>query len=255
MLLNNFNVIYRTIFNSIDNPSLKNDDVKHLIDSDCALTYSPNFFCIINSKDFSFDYISKNMIARLGLSDFELQKGGLISIWNRIHPQDINCLLDSLDELGRFINKQSSIGNHQLSFSWNYRFRKGNGSYCNVIQNTTPFYFNDKNKKKGLTHFTIINSQFKMPIKASVNLLSPNGNFKTIYTDNCSQSTFYKNISKREKDVIKLLVKEKTSKSIGKRLFISSNTVDTHRRNILKKLKLSSTGELINILKKQQNIF
>ena len=53
----------------------------------------------------------------------------------------------------------------------------------------------------------------------------------------------------RERDIIRLLVLDKSSKEISESLNISSHTVDTHRRNILKKLKLSSTGELVAMIK------
>ncbi|WP_370100240.1 response regulator transcription factor, partial [Xanthomarina gelatinilytica] len=56
-------------------------------------------------------------------------------------------------------------------------------------------------------------------------------------------------LSNRERDVIRLLTINKSSKEIAKSLNISPNTVDTHRRNILKKLNISSTGELIGMLK------
>lgn len=52
-------------------------------------------------------------------------------------------------------------------------------------------------------------------------------------------------LSQREKEIIRLIVQGKTSKEIGAQLFISKNTVDTHRRNILDKTGLKSTAELI----------
>ncbi len=52
------------------------------------------------------------------------------------------------------------------------------------------------------------------------------------------------NLTKREKEIISLLVNGKTSKEIANELFISKNTVDTHRRNILEKTGLRSTVEL-----------
>ena len=61
-------------------------------------------------------------------------------------------------------------------------------------------------------------------------------------------------ISNRERDIIRLLVLNHSSKVIGDKLNISSNTVDTHRRNILKKLNISSTGELIGMLKINKNL-
>ena len=61
-------------------------------------------------------------------------------------------------------------------------------------------------------------------------------------------------ISNRERDIIRLLVLNYSSKDIADKLDISSNTVDTHRRNILKKLHISSTGELIGMLKMNKTI-
>lgn len=52
-------------------------------------------------------------------------------------------------------------------------------------------------------------------------------------------------LSKQEKKIISLLVNGLSSKEIGERLFISKNTVDTHRRNILRKLEIPSTSVLI----------
>jgi len=52
-------------------------------------------------------------------------------------------------------------------------------------------------------------------------------------------------ISKQEKEVIKLIIKGLTSKEIGEALFVSKTTVDTHRRNIYKKLEISNSSTLI----------
>jgi DNA-binding NarL/FixJ family response regulator len=48
----------------------------------------------------------------------------------------------------------------------------------------------------------------------------------------------------REREVLQLLAEGGTSPDIGKRLFISTSTVDVHRRNIMKKLDLHSVAEL-----------
>ena len=51
--------------------------------------------------------------------------------------------------------------------------------------------------------------------------------------------------SRREIEIIKLLAEFKTSKQIAEKLFISKNTVDTHRKNILEEAGLHKTAELI----------
>ncbi|MGE4287539.1 MAG: response regulator [Salinivirgaceae bacterium] len=56
-------------------------------------------------------------------------------------------------------------------------------------------------------------------------------------------------LSEREKEVISYIIEGKTSKEIADKLFISKNTVDTHRRNILEKNGLKNIQELILKLK------
>jgi DNA-binding NarL/FixJ family response regulator len=52
-------------------------------------------------------------------------------------------------------------------------------------------------------------------------------------------------ISKQEKEIIRLIIDGLTSKEIADVLFISKTTVDTHRRNINKKLDISNSSSLI----------
>lgn len=52
-------------------------------------------------------------------------------------------------------------------------------------------------------------------------------------------------LTDREIEIIKLLMKGKSSQDISQILFISKNTVDTHRRNILSKTNNTTTSELI----------
>lgn len=52
-------------------------------------------------------------------------------------------------------------------------------------------------------------------------------------------------LSEREISVLRLIVDGKQNKTIAELLFISVKTVDTHRNNILKKLDIHSTADLV----------
>lgn len=52
-------------------------------------------------------------------------------------------------------------------------------------------------------------------------------------------------LSKRELEILKLIVKGLTSKQIGIQLFISQFTAQKHRKNIIRKLNVSGTAELV----------
>ncbi|MFC0776112.1 response regulator [Terrimonas alba] len=56
------------------------------------------------------------------------------------------------------------------------------------------------------------------------------------------------NLSRREIDIIKLIKEGLSSKEIALQLDISLKTVEVHRYNILKKLKLKNTAALVNYI-------
>jgi DNA-binding NarL/FixJ family response regulator len=64
------------------------------------------------------------------------------------------------------------------------------------------------------------------------------------------KSTLEKNnqqpvLTKREKEIVKLVAEGFTNVQIGKQLFISVDTVDTHRKNLYTKLNIKNTALLI----------
>ena len=59
-------------------------------------------------------------------------------------------------------------------------------------------------------------------------------------------------ISDRELDVVRLIAEGLNSEEIAKKLFLSEHTIKTHRKNILEKLDLNNTAELINFIHKHK---
>jgi two-component system nitrate/nitrite response regulator NarL len=93
------------------------------------------------------------------------------------------------------------------------------------LEKSLPFYTN-KNSNKGSNEFRV--------------------------TDNVIINKF--KLSNQEKEIIKYIVEGKTSKEISDKLNISKNTVDTHRKNIHKKLELTNSGSLIKFAN-ENNLF
>jgi DNA-binding NarL/FixJ family response regulator len=54
-------------------------------------------------------------------------------------------------------------------------------------------------------------------------------------------------ITRREKEVLKLIAEGLTNKEIAERLFISATTVDTHRNSLLSKFEVKNTANLIRL--------
>ncbi|MGJ8745039.1 response regulator [Polaribacter sp.] len=107
----------------------------------------------------------------------------------------------------------------------------------------------------GATGYILKNSGIKMLLKAIVSVANgetffdPNVafNFMNNYIDeNITIGNSDKIIlSNREKEILQLIAKGNSSKEIAEALFIAKSTVDTHRKNMIRKLDLSSGSELV----------
>lgn len=63
-----------------------------------------------------------------------------------------------------------------------------------------------------------------------------------------SQGTSLKStLTNREKEILAELVNGCTNKEIASKLFLSTRTVDAHRRNIMKKLKVNNSAQLVKV--------
>ena len=72
--------------------------------------------------------------------------------------------------------------------------------------------------------------------------------FKTILEQNCfirNNIEKYSSLSPREKEVLKFIIKRYTNNQISEKMYISFNTVRTHRNNIWKKLEIKQITDCI----------
>lgn len=61
-------------------------------------------------------------------------------------------------------------------------------------------------------------------------------------------------LTKREKEILKLIAQGKTSVEIGEMLFVSPLTVETHRRNLMHKFKVKNAAALISVAAQLQQL-
>ena len=95
-------------------------------------------------------------------------------------------------------------------------------------------------KDELLTALTVIISGKKYLAPELAKLLSLGDRFKDRRGENG-----YDVLSKRELQVVRLIMHERTTAEIADTLFISPDTVESHRRNILHKLDLRNTAGLV----------
>ncbi len=105
------------------------------------------------------------------------------------------------------------------------------------------------------------NILFLLVVGSDITNFKKVGNIQHFYMTNGEEKFLYKLntttyqiqtiefLSKRELEVVKLMGQNFTSEEIGQKLYISSHTVNTHRRNILEKFNMDDTLELVNFLR------
>ncbi|WP_417886675.1 response regulator transcription factor [Zunongwangia sp.] len=65
--------------------------------------------------------------------------------------------------------------------------------------------------------------------------------------DNLNNWLRFQTLTKREKEILKLIANDYSTKAISDLLFLSAHSVKTHRRNIYKKLDINKTSQLVRI--------
>lgn len=77
---------------------------------------------------------------------------------------------------------------------------------------------------------------------------------KTVPDDSYFFDDFLKKyqLTKREVEIIRMICREMSTKEIAASLFLSELTINTHRRNILRKLEVKNVAGLINFAKHNQ---
>jgi two-component system nitrate/nitrite response regulator NarL len=68
---------------------------------------------------------------------------------------------------------------------------------------------------------------------------------KKIHLPSAEKNSSKSVLSSREKEILGLISRGKTSHEIADQLFIGQSTVDTHRKNMIRKLGLNGAGELL----------
>ena len=65
--------------------------------------------------------------------------------------------------------------------------------------------------------------------------------------DNLNKWLRFQTLTKREKEILKLIANDFSNNDVSEALFISTHSVKTHRRNIYRKLDIQKTSQLVRI--------
>jgi hypothetical protein len=211
-----------------------------MIDLEKMMEINDQFFYIGELIQVNIIYTSKRSKLLIGVEPGDLT---LYHFFESTHPEDIQRL-----SLGRAKTLKLAhdlfVAEKGFSLiSTNFKMKNPSGTYTNVLTQLYLFYATFPRKAVYLLKIHTNIDWYKMLKNRYHYYLGTNlSNFR--YPDE-ELLRIGVPFSDREFDIIRMIESGMNSEHIAKQLFLSLHTVNTHRRNILKKSGKSTMSELI----------
>ena len=165
---------------------------------------------------------------------------------NLIHPEDLVMLYKAAIfsiRLGFSIQDPGQLKEYKTVFD--YRVRTSEGQYVRIIEQQMPLELDPSGNVWLALSMVDLSPENDLT-------MAFRGRLKNIRTGDLFYFPPHKGLpgnadplTNREKEILKLIAGGLISKEIADRLYISVNTVNTHRQRIIEKLNVSNTYEAI----------
>ena len=201
------------------------------------------YYFIFNVRKSSMEMISPEMQTMLG---YPIELMNLPFFAEIIHPDDLPYYLNFENAITNFFNTQSGGDLFKYKVQYDFRLKKADGNYIRILNQFVIIQHDAENVRT-----FVVNTDISHLKKDPVPVLSFIGSEgEPSYYDIGVESIFkpVKPVfTKREKDILRSLTRGMNSIEISDALHISKHTVDSHRKNMLKKTAAKSTNEIIGL--------
>ena len=202
-------------------------------------------YFIFSPPEMRMEYTNPSITDLIGYTPEEFTLEKFLEI---IHPDDLNMYLNFEATITEFWKNLPP--EKVMKYKTRYDFRIGckNGGHKRLLQQVVPIQTDEDGAiLRTFVIFTDI-SHLKQTNKMVLSIIGLEGEPSYIDIQPVQKLIPHKEIlSGREKQILKLLAENHSTKKISACLSISSNTVSTHRKNILKKTGTKSILELVQL--------
>jgi len=164
---------------------------------------------------------------------------------SRFHPDHLAAVMQLSHTFISYCFENSIPDNKTVSMYINYLYKNGDDQYVQVLQRGIILEADENNKP--LLTLSIIHYVGHIKKKNSVGGVLCTPGQVLLYNFNLDKKTLdeAKVVSDQEKKILKLLSRGLDTKQIAKNLAISPNTVNTHRRNLIKKTNCADSTAVV----------
>ena len=207
------------------------------------------YYYIFNVRNAVFDYVSPEITKVLGYEANDITVPFFLSL---IHEEDQPWFLNFENKVGEFFSTLNfkQIPNYKVRYD--YRIRKKNGEYIRILQQVVTIEHSEENgilKTFGVhTDISSIKSE-GTPVLSFIGLNGEPSHIGVQAPEVFLTHSF--KLTGREKEILRMLVQGAQNEEISKALFISKMTVQSHRKNIMRKTNSTNIGQLVSNAIKQ----
>ncbi len=188
-------------------------------------------------------FLQSKFLPVIGLELDEVMKRGPRALYEIMHPRDVQTVIETLTRGNEFLLQLPADEKKEYKIIYDFRLKAKSGTYVRFIQQLLPLELDHKGNiwlMLMLNDIVPDRGESAPPQRKVVNV--KNGK---LYVFNDDEGNSRSILSKREVEILGLLSKGMASRQVADELFLSVNTVNNHRRNILEKTNTENTAEAI----------
>ncbi len=175
-----------------------------------------------------------------------LKEDGIDFSLARFHPEYLNAGLTMQQRALEYIIPLAETDVRKVIFSLDSLYKKGNNEYIHILQQSMIAETDENGFPVLFLNYIYDITHLKK--ERSANLVVTSSNERLIWNYNFEKAELErsKSLSMQETKILNLLSQGKQSREIAEQFSISPNTIDTHRRNLLKKTNCLDTTALVS---------
>ena len=200
-------------------------------------------------RDLSLAFFTENIEEISGHSAEFLKANGIAGVISALHPDDALEHVEFNNRVLDVFNSMSLAEKKTLELSYTLRWlHKETLKEIWFFTKAKPYLINDNGDYIYDLHigFRITNHEHLSEYDWSFSYTKDDGTKISFKKNNGKKLEIP--LTKKEKEVAKWIVEGLNTKEIAEKMFISQNTVFTHRKRLLKKLNAKSTADMFKIL-------
>lgn len=209
-----------------------------------------SFFYVLELPCQKYHFMGRCQVNVSGYTNDEFMEKGIGLFLERLHPDDARILMNDIyPSYVKILSELTEIQRKESQLQYNYRFKKKGGDYLNLMEQIYVLELDDAGAPAILLGNVIeLDAEDVLPVRFSCKLINEFGCPEVIYSKAfASGPEELDTLTGRELEILCKLANGKTSQDIADLLCISKHTVDTHRRNLLRKLECKSVIELVKV--------